>query len=304
MATIEDVINFSQDQVNNALADSQAFVDELREAISWESTWNRGDIELQGVGVLSDAADIDIEPDSSTRPAKIVIPARNDPGYSSELLTQARNLLLSDIRDGGYGLDPRDETALWERAKDRESINAAAGIAEFQRAMAARGFSIPPGAMIAGTMKLQQDARAKNSSINREIALKRADLYVQNRQFAITTGLNTEQFLANWYAGFAEREISYIRLLIEANGFDLRVWEADRGDRFKEAEFRLDRWAKNTQAYLDAARLQIAELQGISDNDHKITTEGIAAASKAIDLYREIAVAASQVQSAITTLVS
>jgi len=302
MATIDDVIAYAQDQVTATMAESGQFINELGQAISWEATWKAGDSGLKDPSSLSNNESI--RPNFSLLPPPtIIVPPRADiEAYNSELLTTARGMLLSDLQNGGYGLDPRDEESLWNRAREREMQSSAASYLEFQRAIASRGFKVPSGAMIAGMQKIQQEARGKVSSINRDIAIKRADLYVQARQFAITTGLGVEQFLANYYTTFATREMEYIKLLVEANGISVRSWETIRSAEIKEAEFYLDRWAKGTQAYLEGAKIRISELNGMSANEHNISVEGITAADKAISFYKDIATAANNSLSAIATL--
>ena len=149
----------------------------------------------------------------------------NEAEYTSELLDTATGLIKSDLENGGYGIDARDEQALWERAKDREMQNADAAMQDLSRSMAARGFTVPQGAMLAGMQKVQQQSRANISTINRDISLKRADLYVQARQFAITTGLQVEQFLISYHAGFAERALNAAKYIFDAGVtlFDMQV---------------------------------------------------------------------------------
>jgi hypothetical protein len=594
MATIEDVINFAQNNVTDAVAGSELFVDELRQAISWEGMWAPGTIDpgvqtnvitrvnytapslttlpLAGESapeqhtpatVIASLAAVTVPtfdsvapvlsmperpdatlPDAPTgapeftapvipdkpavalpdlptfnpvtipSPPNIEIPTWSETApvddlllptheftwsetvYTSELLDTAKGIIQHDLENGGYGLDPRDETALWERARDREMKNADAAMQQFQRSMAARGFSIPPGAYQAGVMQLQQDARAKVSDLNRDISLKRADLYVQNRQFMLTTGLQAEQFLIAYHAGLAERALNaakYVfeagtvlydmqvkrfnarlqlyqitaqvyesqiraalgraeiyraeieaarltvsmnesvvelyraqlagiesviniyrtemeaanvhasieklrleafrervdayaaqvrakseefgmyeaavrgelakvdvyrnevqafdarvnaartqkeihridaqhqievgrlrlselegqltryrevlngnlataRLLLEKHGIDVRIWDSQVQAAIKDADFQLEKWVKETSANLDASRIRLQELQAIASNDHNITSEGIAAAGKALDMYQRIVESSSNSLSAITTL--
>lgn len=302
MATtsVGDIIAYMQDEVAAAQFESRAFIDELHQAIGWQSEWFTGDIDTTNIPVSN--GHIGIGASTLARPTVPNNLAYGETAYTSDLLNQARALLLSDLANGGYGLDPRDEQALWERSKDREQQNVNAAILETTRAIASRGFPMPSGALLAGVMKVQQAARGSLSSINRDISLKRADLYVQARQFALQTGLNAEQFMANYYGGFAERQLNALRYSLEKIGVDVRIWEAERDDRLKDAMFYLDRWAKSAAAYIDVAKIKLAERQAIADNEHKISIEGISAAREGIDMYKAIAVAAAQSQSAIATL--
>lgn len=157
--------------------------------------------------------------------------------YTSDLLDSARALLKADIENGGYGLDPRDEARLWEREKDRQLGNAEAEMAEVDRLLSARGFTMPTGTHLAALQAAGQKVQAALSATSREIAIKRADLYVQARQFALTTGLSAENFLINYHAGMAERSLNAAKYVVdvgialfnaqvEAQNLRLRTYEA------------------------------------------------------------------------------
>lgn len=141
----------------------------------------------------------------------------NEAQYTSELLGSAISLLQADIENGGYGIDPRDEQALWERARDREQANADGALLDLEQSIAARGFSIPPGALMAATQKAIQASRAQLSALQRDISIKRAELYVQNRQFALTTGLNAEQFMMQFHGSIQERALNASKYLVDAS---------------------------------------------------------------------------------------
>ncbi|TFG62640.1 MAG: hypothetical protein E4H28_07410, partial [Gemmatimonadales bacterium] len=65
--------------------------------------------------------------------------------YVSALLDETKRKLLSDLEDGGYGIDTNDEEALWERARSREFLGAQQATDEMIRFQAARGFPLPTG---------------------------------------------------------------------------------------------------------------------------------------------------------------
>ena len=54
-----------------------------------------------------------------------------------------------------------------------------------RRKFSRRGFSLPPVALLSLTESAIQNSQNASNALSREIALKRGDLYVQNRQFAI-----------------------------------------------------------------------------------------------------------------------
>lgn len=187
---------------------------------------DRPTVSLPAVPVLADIAipdapSIEIPLFDTAAPLTEVDPPTErfvwaEAAYSSDLLDRATALLESDIENGGYGLDPRDEQRLWERERDRQLRNAEADIGELDRQMSSRGFSMPTGTHRAALATASQRAGEALSAASRDIAMKRADLYVQNRQFAITTGLNAEQFLIQYHAGMAERSLNAAKYLVDA----------------------------------------------------------------------------------------
>lgn len=135
--------------------------------------------------------------------------------YTSALLDATRAKILNDIQNGGYGIDEDDERRMWDRARERELLNASVKIEELARTHAARGFTLPPGALYAQEADAQQDLQEKNASLSREIAIKRADMYVENRRFAITTAVQIEDMLIRQAGAIAERALNGARAQVE-----------------------------------------------------------------------------------------
>jgi hypothetical protein len=298
MATIDDSIKAASEQVAKAVQESKVFIDELKSATNWYGNWSQGDINLSRI-TSNDT--ITLENVSLPTPS---IPAIfwEEELYQTPILDEAKKIILFDLVNGGYGLDPRDEQALWERAKDRESQNADNSIQDFQRSIAARGFSMPSGAMLAGLQKVQQQARGAISTLNRDVSIKRADMYVQARQFTITNGVNAEQFMANYHSSFSERTLNALRMRIEKAGFDVKVWETEKGQAIKDAEFALDKWAKQTDAFLQIAKTQLSEVNSIVDSNMRVAALGVSASSTALDTYKSVITSANNAVSAIQTL--
>jgi len=132
--------------------------------------------------------------------------------YSSDLLTSIQTLLVSDVENGGYGIEPTDEQALYERGREREAKTAAVAVTRARNGIAARGFPMPPGSLYAAEQVILKDGQAALSDLNREIVLKRSDLYVAARQFAVQQGLNLEQTMIAYVGAKAERALKTAQL--------------------------------------------------------------------------------------------
>jgi hypothetical protein len=227
--------------------------------------------------------------------------------YSSDLLSVLRAKLSGDLTNGGYGIDPADEIALWERARERELKAADAAIDEAVSQIAARGYILPPGALFAAQQIAEQDVLDKSSTLSREIALKRADLYVQNRQFAITQSSAVESMLIQYAGARAERALNAAKSQIELgiSLYNLRV---------QKFQALLEGYRTQGQIYetkiranlstLEAYKAQIeAARTGVETQQLQVTVyrSQIEAANAGIALYRT-EMEAAQIQAQIENL--
>lgn len=127
--------------------------------------------------------------------------------YSSELLQSLQALLSDDLNNGGYGINPDDEAELYARGREREAKQAAAKVSQLRRGTASQGFPIPPGTLYAAEFVALEEANAELARLNREIVLKRSELYVQARQFAVQQGIGLEQALFTFVGAKQERAL-------------------------------------------------------------------------------------------------
>lgn len=129
----------------------------------------------------------------------------NDTAYTSAMLDAVTAKLMADLASGGYGIETADEAGLWQRAQEREASTAEAEMQAVTRDFAARGFMIPPGALFGAIEGIRAKAMSAAATLSREVALKRADLYVQNRQFTIQQVQALETVLLNQHMAIMER---------------------------------------------------------------------------------------------------
>lgn len=177
---------------------------------------------------LPSAPSISFPSFTSTLPINnIVTPSRQfeyfEALYESDNLTALKAKLKNDLINGGYGIETFDEEQLWERTREREIEGAKVAIDESFRTAAARGFPLPPGQAFKQAQQAQYDLQAKVSSMSREIALKRADMFVENRKFAISQTTSLEQILIGYANSVAERSLNAARATIE---FTISIYNA------------------------------------------------------------------------------
>lgn len=146
--------------------------------------------------------------------------------YDSDLLDALRAKLLNDMNNGGYGIEPLDENALWQRGRDRETEAGLLAIEQIMTTQAARGFPLPPGSAQIQLERANFETQQKVSSIGREIMIKRGDLYVENRKFTIQEARQTETMLIQYYMSRMERALNAARYTVD---FAIQLYNANVG---------------------------------------------------------------------------
>ena len=196
--------------------------------------------------------------------------------YKSAMLDALKAKLLYDLANGGYGIETADESALWERAREREMRGAAAAIQDAARQMATRGFAIPPGAMFAQMEAVRQNTMEKTSSLSREIALKRADMYVENRKFTIQQVQATEQMLITYFGYMMERALNTSKAMVELG---IKVYDA----KLARLKYFVERENARTQVYEVVLKAALANLEA-----YKSQLEGTRVAADVQRIHAEV----------------
>ncbi|MDD3885172.1 MAG: hypothetical protein PHW66_09635 [Gallionella sp.] len=174
--------------------------------------------------------------------------------YESTLLDPLKAILLDNLVNGGYGIETADEVALFNRARDREVEAMSARIADAGRAMAARGFPLPPGELSVHIDRAYQEMQDKVSVVSRDITLERSKLFVENRQFTIREVRDVEQMLLNFHNAVQERALNVARLTVE---FSVAIFKA----LVERYNARLGAYRVEAEVFNDRIRAELAKAE-------------------------------------------
>lgn len=94
---------------------------------------------------------------------------------------------LAKYLDGGTGLNPAVENAIYERARSKNDAEARRVRDQSLSDAAARGFTMPTGALLSATQQARQAGADANAAAAREIVVMQAEIEQKNLQFAVTT---------------------------------------------------------------------------------------------------------------------
>jgi hypothetical protein len=132
--------------------------------------------------------------------------------YNSPLIDALAAYLQDEMGVGASGIEPNDELALWSRARDREAVAHQDSARAVAQHLAARGYRLPPGAMAAMLQQAAAEFNAGIATANREIALKRADLYAEARRFAVEQGIRLGTSLLTYHGAVMERLLNAAKI--------------------------------------------------------------------------------------------
>lgn len=101
--------------------------------------------------------------------------------------------LQKALTTGGTGIDQTLEAQFWENDRSRILADTTRAVADATDAWAAKRFPLPSGALAGITARLQRDSLKELAASSRAIALKQADMELQNVRFAIEASQKLRQ---------------------------------------------------------------------------------------------------------------
>jgi hypothetical protein len=97
--------------------------------------------------------------------------------YTSSLLTNLKSYLEDVIVNGGTGLNPDVENAIWDRGREREAKSRADALRDLEK-LEEQGFALPSGVYLDARLKIATESDYVNRGLSREIMIKQAKAQV------------------------------------------------------------------------------------------------------------------------------
>lgn len=132
-----------------------------------------------------------------------------NPQYHAQM--SAIEAQLTKYLQGGTGLNPAVEDAIYARARSKQDAEARRVRDQALADAATRGFTMPSGALLSATQQARQAGADNNAAGAREIVVLQAEMEQKNLQFAVTTstGLRT---------AMVQAMLSYMQNVTQLNG--------------------------------------------------------------------------------------
>lgn len=93
--------------------------------------------------------------------------------------------LKNAITNGGTGINVNVERQIWQRDRDRLSVEASTASEQAVNLWAARGYPLPPGAAAAAITTIAMRRTEQVAAVSRDAAIKSFETEVENIRFAI-----------------------------------------------------------------------------------------------------------------------
>jgi hypothetical protein len=231
----------------------------------------------------------EVEFDAVTPIENINVPVINIEGgealYDAELFHAIEAKLLNDIVNGGTGLLPEIETAIWTRDQERDALVMEDEITKFMDDWTKRGLTLPDGVLAENLQKMHMDYANRMIDRSRDIAIDQAKLEQDNIKFAVESGIKAESLWMDWLDKNANRAFALSKAVadaavevfkIEASKYQTEVEafrvqvEAFKG-RLQAEQFKAETYKTQVEAAKmvvdmndSVVKLYIGQLQGIS----------------------------------------
>ena len=178
------------------------------------------------------------------------------PEIMPEVMVQLRRMWA-----GGLGLAPGIEQAIMDRAAAREDVTIQRDIDAAALDFSSRGFTMPPGMLVARIQALRADGQRNKLSANRELAIKAAEIQVENLKFACGQAVSSEQLLHTIWDNMVQRAFEAAKIELDAQLSVLNAHIALFNARQSAWASRAQAKKANLDARLAAIRMELdAEL--------------------------------------------
>ena len=165
-----------------------------------------------------------------------------EPQYLSDIKDSVESVLQT-LLAGGTGLPIPVETAIWERARQREDRTTLKTVSEATDQWTLRGFSHPFGLLNKQIITVREDAVEKANSLSREVAIEQARLEQANIRFGVEQGIHYEQVFTGLFISVVDRNFQIAKFQVETaiQIFNMQVTAfnteqavfAQKGERFR-----------------------------------------------------------------------
>lgn len=239
--------------------------------------------------VIPKAPEFNLPTFEGTYPTMDLTPPSNAFDYAEEIfthqvLTQLQDKLQTDLTNGGSGLDPATEQAIYDRAISRQETENEKLINDTLNFFAGRGFPLPPGALAGALLEASARITQVREDLNNDILIQQSKLAQENTHFIVSQSAEHMRDLMGHFDQVKNRSLDAAKtvMMMAIEIYKARI-EGYKGQlqayqvmaQVYEARIRAEvAKAEMYRAQVDGAKAQV-EVQMLYVDAYKAQIEGI-----------------------------
>lgn len=214
-----------------------------------------------------------------------------EPTYSPTVLAEVSATVRAMLA-GDFAMPRVVQDALFAAAAEREAANAHAAVESAFDDYAGRGFSMPPGMLVAQVNAVRENAQLAANGLSRDVYTKAAEWQIENLRQAVQQGISLETVLINQFDNMARRsfEMARQRVQVEFDRYNLRITAFNAAMQAVDVRVRVFQ----TQVQAELSKLEIfkAEIEaeqlktGVNEATVRIYTARLQALSTTVEIFK------------------
>ncbi len=162
--------------------------------------------------------------------------------------------VIGNMLDGGTGLSPSIQIQQYDRATANANKATVQAKSDAINTWAARGFSLPTGALQSQLLAIQQGNQSVKVDTNRLLHIENAKFEIDNRRFAVQSGLQNDSIYLQRFSTSLQgaQALTAIVADMAQTVFNAKV---------RIYELRVQTWTAQLQAFEQLIRVELAQLE-------------------------------------------
>lgn len=183
--------------------------------------------------------------------------------YNSEIWNTFLTTVRDGIINGGTGLSPEVEEAIYARANRRQEAANDQAFREAEKYFAARGFPLPPGAMASRINEITAEILKAKTDVNEQIIVSQAELAQKNTHFMIEMGWKAEQILRDFHNARENRLLEASRTVVQMSVEVMKAYIGRQTLGIEAFKAKVVAYSENVRAVLARVDIYKAEIEAL-----------------------------------------
>lgn len=182
--------------------------------------------------------------------------------YNSEIWDNLLVKVVDGIVNGGTGLSPEVEQAIFDRAKYRQIMSNDKAYREVEKYFSSRGYRLPPGAMAAQLAQITAEILLADTDLNNSIMIEQAKLAQDNTHFMLELGRQSEIILRDFHNAQENRLLEAAKVAVSASIDILNAYISRQNIHLEVYKTKAAVYRDRLQAILAEVDIYKAQLEG------------------------------------------